>query len=95
MDQGMAQYRECCVLCSLSLTGGPVIAAGAAVVAAAAAPPPPLPGAAQPAAAASGELGPQGSRVFEDASSEIASIDQRLHALQDFLKKAKSSVAAS
>jgi coiled-coil domain-containing protein 61 len=47
------------------------------------------------APAAAGELAEQGSRVFEDASSEIASIDQRLHALQDFLRKAKSSVAAS
>jgi coiled-coil domain-containing protein 61 len=44
---------------------------------------------------AAGELVEQGSRVFEDASSEIANIDQRLHALQDFLRKAKSSVAAS
>jgi coiled-coil domain-containing protein 61 len=47
------------------------------------------------APAAAGELVEQGNRVFEDASSEIANIDQRLHALQDFLRKAKSSVAAS
>ena len=34
------------------------------------------------------------SGVFQDASSEIADIDQRLHALQNFLKMAKSSVGA-
>jgi len=36
-----------------------------------------------------------GSGVFKDASSEIADIDQRLHALQNFLKMAKSSVGAA
>jgi hypothetical protein len=40
----------------------------------------------KPAAASTG--------VFKDASSEIADIDQRLHALQNFLKAAKSSVSA-
>lgn len=41
----------------------------------------------KPAAASTG--------VFKDASSEIADIDQRLHALQNFLKAAKSSVSAA
>lgn len=36
----------------------------------------------------------EGSDVFRDASSEIADIDERLHALQSFLKAAKSSVTA-
>lgn len=31
--------------------------------------------------------------VFEDASAEIADIDSRLHALQNFLKSAKTSAA--
>lgn len=36
-----------------------------------------------------------GGGVFQDASSEIADIDQRLHALQNFLKMAKSSVGGA
>uniref|UniRef100_A0A383WMQ5 Coiled-coil domain-containing protein 61 n=1 Tax=Tetradesmus obliquus TaxID=3088 RepID=A0A383WMQ5_TETOB len=59
------------------------------------------PAAASPAAAAAavpaaaGQLASGGSGVFEAAGSEIASIDARLSALQDFLRKAKSSAAAS
>lgn len=62
----------------------------------AAAPPPrqqPLAAVAQSPvkAAAPGSSG----AVFKDASSDIADIDQRLHALQNFLKMAKSSVGAA
>lgn len=35
------------------------------------------------------------SQLFEDASAEIADIDTRLHALQNFLRMAKSSAAAT
>ncbi|KXZ44868.1 VFL3 protein [Gonium pectorale] len=35
------------------------------------------------------------AQVFEDASAEIADIDSRLHALQSFLRMAKSSTAPS
>lgn len=38
---------------------------------------------------------PPRPQVFDDASSEIADIDTRLHALQNFLKMAKGSSAAS
>lgn len=36
-----------------------------------------------------------GNQVFESASSELADIDQRLSALQNFLKKAKATVTAT
>ncbi|WIA12570.1 hypothetical protein OEZ85_006230 [Tetradesmus obliquus] len=53
------------------------------------------PAAAAAVPAAAGQLASGGSGVFEAAGSEIASIDARLSALQDFLRKAKSSAAAS
>lgn len=62
------------------------------VVAAAAGGPSPAKAA---AAAALGDGSGVGGGVFQDASSEIADIDQRLHALQNFLKKAKSSVGGA
>ncbi|PNH10242.1 Coiled-coil domain-containing protein 61 [Tetrabaena socialis] len=46
---------------------------------------------------AQGDQASQGSKaqVFDDASAEIADIDSRLHALQSFLRMAKSTSAAT
>lgn len=77
-----SQSFHCCLLAAgvLTIAHAPAAASPAAV-------------AAVPAAA--GQLASGGSGVFEAAGSEIASIDARLSALQDFLRKAKSSAAAS
>jgi hypothetical protein len=44
------------------------------------------------AAASPPAPGAGGSGVFQDATSAVADIDQRLHALQAFLKAAKSTM---
>jgi hypothetical protein len=92
----IAPLTDVCVFCVAGAVrttqASPAAYKGAAAAAAMGSPRQQL--AAVPTAAAASSKA-AGNGVFKDASSEIADIDQRLHALQNFLKMAKSSVAGA